>query len=140
MSIIVSNTGPLISLERLSGGFDLLKKLYSRIIIPPAVLQEISTKYKNPEDFLFTHQINNFLFVESPHTLLTDIPLHSGEVEAISLAYERQLPLLIEEHDGRKAAKEKGLQISGIAGQIFKSHQQKIITAQEGHCAYTSTL
>lgn len=69
--------------------------------------------------------------MEPPNVLLTDIPLHPGEVEAISLAHERQLPILIEEYDGRNTAHAKGLQVSGIAGQILKGRHQKIITTRE---------
>jgi predicted nucleic acid-binding protein len=131
LNIIVSNTGPLISLEHLSGGFDFLRKLYSKIIIPPAVLQEVSVRYDSPEKFFEAHRISDFLTVQSPKVLLNDIPLHAGEIAAISLAYEQQLPLLIEEYDGRQAAQDKGLQISGIAGQIFKAHDQRTISTRE---------
>ncbi len=139
MNSIVSNTGPLISLEHLSGGFNFLRKLHCQIIIPPAVLQEVSVKYDTPEEFFEVHQISDFLIVQSPKVLLTDIPLHVGEIAAISLAIEQQLPLLIEEYDGRQAAQDKGLQISGIAGQIFKAHYQKKISTREA-VAYMDQL
>ena len=35
---IVSNTGPLISLEKLSHGYDFIRQLYEKLVIPPAVL------------------------------------------------------------------------------------------------------
>jgi len=40
MPDVVSNTGPLIALAGISQ-FDLLRKLFGRIIIPPAVHDEI---------------------------------------------------------------------------------------------------
>ena len=45
---VVSNTGPLISLERMEGGFDFAKKLYQSIYIPETVLKEVSYHYPSP--------------------------------------------------------------------------------------------
>jgi len=39
---IVSNTGPLISLEKLQQGYDFIRQLYDTIIIPPSVLDEVA--------------------------------------------------------------------------------------------------
>jgi hypothetical protein len=39
---IVSNTGPLISLEKLRQGYDFIRQLYDTIIIPPGVLDEVA--------------------------------------------------------------------------------------------------
>ena len=36
----VSNTGPLISLEKLNHGYDFIQRLYEKVIIPPAVLDK----------------------------------------------------------------------------------------------------
>ena len=40
--LIVSNTGPVISLEKLSNGFDFIRKLYDKIILPEEVLKELA--------------------------------------------------------------------------------------------------
>jgi hypothetical protein len=32
----VSDTGPLISLEKVSGGFSLLRSLFDRVLVPPS--------------------------------------------------------------------------------------------------------
>jgi hypothetical protein len=37
----VSDTGPLISFEKLPDGFSVLKALFSKLSIPPEVLQEL---------------------------------------------------------------------------------------------------
>jgi predicted nucleic acid-binding protein len=57
--------------------------------------------------------------------------LHGGEVQAIQLAQELALPLLIEETVGRWVAQRLGISISGIAGQIITAFRHGIITAQE---------
>jgi predicted nucleic acid-binding protein len=43
------------------------------------------------------------------------------------------LPLLIEETIGRHIAKNLGIPISGIAGQIIKAFQQEVISATEAY-------
>ena len=57
--------------------------------------------------------------------------LHVGEAQAIQLARELALPLLIEETVGRRVAQGLGISISGIAGQILKAFRQGLLTAQE---------
>lgn len=42
MRHIVSNTGPLISLEKLNQGYAFIRRLYDKVLIPPAVLQEVA--------------------------------------------------------------------------------------------------
>jgi predicted nucleic acid-binding protein len=39
--LIISNTGPLITLEKLSDGYGFIRKLYDRMLIPPTVLEEL---------------------------------------------------------------------------------------------------
>jgi predicted nucleic acid-binding protein len=39
---IVSDTGPLISLEKLSDGYSFFRLLYAKILIPFSVLEELS--------------------------------------------------------------------------------------------------
>jgi predicted nucleic acid-binding protein len=69
--------------------------------------------------------------VSQPHELPEAERLHEGETQAIQLALELQLPLLIEETVGRRVAQSVGLQISGIAGQIIKAFRQSIIAAAD---------
>lgn len=58
--------------------------------------------------------------------------MDEGERQAIQLALNTKLPLLIEEEAGRKAAYDLGLQISGIAGQIWKGFRSDILNANGG--------
>lgn len=38
---IVSDTGPLISLEKITGGYRFIRCLYDRLVVPPAVMDEL---------------------------------------------------------------------------------------------------
>jgi len=133
--IIVSNTGPIISLEKLDEGFEFIRKLYDQIIVPEAVLEELAgDRFSFAAEYLYVHEIDNLLDIR-PVFEISDIPeihrLDRGEKQAISLAYQLGLPLLIEETMGRQIASSAGIQISGIAGQIIKAFKENLILRDE---------
>jgi hypothetical protein len=63
--------------------------------------------------------------------------LDKGEREAIRLALELELPLLIEEEAGRRVARELGLHISGIAGQLLKAVREEEISGDDASSKLT---
>ena len=132
---IVSNTGPLISLEKLRQGYDFIRQLYDTIIIPLGVLDEVAEgQFATPHAYLQHYGIVDVIEVHSVsrHEQLPEAArLHVGEAQAIQLAQELALPLLIEETVGRRVAQRLGISISGIAGQIITAFRHRIITAQE---------
>ncbi len=134
-SIILSDTGPLISLEHLSEGYTFIRKLYSQIIIPQSVLDELTFDLVTTgESYLSRYGIEDLVEVQSVEEIaqINGIQrLDLGEQEAITLALELDLPLLIEETLGREIASAAGIQISGIAGQIIKGFRESIIDKAE---------
>ena len=133
--IIVSDTGPLISLEKITDGYDFIRKLYDKIIIPSAVIKEVAEGgYSDPLDYLEAYNIEDLIEIKTVQNI-SNIPdierLDEGEKEAISLAYQLNLPLLIEETMGRRIAQSANIHISGIAGQIMKAYKHKIIKKKE---------
>lgn len=132
---VVSDTGPIISLEKLTGGFQFICKLYDEVIIPTAVLEELAHgEFESGEAYLSHYHAADILTIKrvSSFDLQTETShLDEGERQAIQLAFNEELPLLIEEHAGRETAQKLGLHISGIAGQLNKAFQQDLITAEE---------
>jgi uncharacterized protein len=131
---IVSNTGPLISLEKLYRGYDFMRQLYDTIIIPASVLNEVAEgAFAHPHAYLQHYGIVDLIEVHAV-SLNERFPeaarLHIGEAQAIQLALELALPLLIEETLGRRVAQSLDIPISGIAGQIIVALGRGIITAQ----------
>ncbi|MGB3779125.1 MAG: hypothetical protein WA960_12255 [Tunicatimonas sp.] len=60
----VSDTGPLITLEKLPDGYQFIRKLYDAIIISPAVLEElIQGQFKNAKAYLSHYGIIDFIEV-----------------------------------------------------------------------------
>lgn len=138
ISSLVTDTGPLISLERLDGGYAMMRRMYRRIVAPPAVLKEIVFGQSiTSQLYLERYQIADFVYEQAPNSLQQGIPwqndLHIGELEAISLAQQLQLPLLIEEAVGRRVAQELHIPFSGIAGQVLKAKRLSILTRQESY-------
>jgi len=132
--VIVSNTGPLISLEKLEDGYGFIRKIYREILIPPKVAEEISEGYENFGAYLDCYQITDLILIKQV-TGLAEIAglenLDEGEIEAISLAAESGLELLIEETMGRSIALNAGIKISGIAGQIGHAFNTGLISKEE---------
>ena len=136
MKRIVSDTSPLISLEKIDGGYTLFRQLYDRVLVPPAVLRELAAgPFENEEAYRSHFGIDDLLQVEMPERSERDKTEHldPGEREAIALALECDLPLLIEEEAGRTLARELGIRISGIVGQILHAVREEIIGADRAN-------
>ena len=129
MNIIVSDTTALINLARGDLLF-LLNNLFKTIYVPKAVYEELIVK-----DDLVSLRVNRFKKIEVKE--ITDInifekvkksKLDLGESEAITLALELDLMLIIDERKGRKVAQSYGLNIVGVLGLILENYRQKFIT------------
>jgi predicted nucleic acid-binding protein len=133
---IASDTGPLITLEKLSDGYRFIRLLYDRLIIPHAVLEELTQgQFVSPQAYLKHYGVEDLLEVVDVGRADLEIPrgelLDTGEREAIHVALKLGLPLLIEKEAGRECARSLGLQISGIAGQIVKAFRAGLIAGLE---------
>jgi predicted nucleic acid-binding protein len=133
---IVSDTGPLISLEKLPGAYRFIRLLYDRILIPPAVLEELAHgQFEQVEDYIAHFGIADLLEVRTPPSSVA-LPetkrLDRGERQAIQLAQVEKLPLLIEEEAGRQVARSLDIPISGIAGQVLKAVRHDVLSAEDG--------
>jgi predicted nucleic acid-binding protein len=132
---VVSDTGPLISLEKIENGYKFIQQLYGKIFVPEVVTKELyQGEFVNWSDYKSYYNIGGFLKIIDKELTILEIlkELDKGEQQAIQLAYNLKLPLLIEEEKGRKIAKQLGLKFSGIAGQIIKAHRENIICADDG--------
>lgn len=135
--VLVSDTGPLISLESLPTGFQWIRSILDRLIIPPTVLDEVAHPYEGRQAFLEETGLRRLIEVRRPETLSRKTlasewhVLDEGEQEAIALARELEYPLLIEETAGRRVAKSLGCEVSGIAGLIDRARQDDFLSFAE---------
>ena len=118
MPNVVSNTGPLIALAQIDQ-FDLLRRLFGKIIIPPAVRAEIqdelSVAAMTAADWITVQPAQDALAAR----LLRE-ELDAGESEAIILAKELDVALvLIDERAAARKARALGLRVIGTLGVLL---------------------
>ncbi|MCG8329252.1 MAG: DUF3368 domain-containing protein [Chitinophagales bacterium] len=128
--IIVSDTTALSNLIQINK-LQLLQHLYSEVIIPTSVYDElyvlvdleIITKEILDQDWIIIRSVKN---TEQVNDLLKVLDI--GESEAIILAQELKADyLLIDEKEGRLIATKKRMKIIGTLGILLKAKQKNLI-------------
>ena len=128
MRKVVSNTTPIISLL-IVNKLEVLKKLYSEVIIPNEVFLEIEAG-KNKDYYVDLTKIEwiKIAKIKNEKSLLFFLDLDKGEAEAIVLANEIDADLIIlDETLGRFHAKHIGLKVTGTIGILLKAKETGII-------------
>jgi len=112
--MIISDSTTLIILLDLKR-VDLLSNIFDKVFIPHSVYDEIS--FKNN---IVLPTFIEIIYIKDSELLhsLNDI-LDIGESEAIALAKEKDLPLIIDEKKGRKIAKNLDIKIIGLLGILY---------------------
>ena len=121
--VAVSNSTPLIALSKI-GKLNLLHEYFDQISIPKAVYNEVvvnggllyGAKEVAEADWIIVENVGNSLAVES-----LSVYLGAGESEAIVLAKEMDCLLIIDDGDGRKAASNMNMDITGTVGILSKA-------------------
>ena len=134
MAAVISDASVLISLAS-ANHLELLRSLYGTVIIPGIVAREIlgasgQLPGSNAVNAALTQQ---WIALTEPqnHSLIMALSdtLDVGEAHAIALAAETPGSLLlIDETDGRAAAKNLGVRVTGTIGVLVRARQ-------EGHLA-----
>lgn len=128
--IVVSDTGPLISLEKLPDCAALAHRLFDQILVPQSVLDELTEGFETPADYLSSKGLLGIVQVRTvTHRIEASRlgRLHAGEIDAISLAIELNLPLMIEEQEGRRVADALGVRFSGLARElVVAAHEARL--------------
>lgn len=129
--IVVSNTSPLTSLA-IIGKLDLLRLLYGRVHIPPAVREELGQGPEWPGQsavrearWIVTHRVADPALVA-----VLEAELHSGEAEAVALANELHCDLvLLDEAETRRVAERLGLKQTGAVGVLLEAKRRGLVQA-----------
>lgn len=131
MESIVSDTTTLIILGKLHR-YDLLENLFDKIYIPNEVINEVSKKSDGVYDEIMAHVLFEIKQISNLRLLkVLDGVLDRGESEAIVLAKELNLILLIDEKKGRNIAKNMGLEIIGLLGILILNVKKEKISKNE---------
>lgn len=123
--MIVSDAGPLIAFARI-GRLDLLHRVVGEIFIPGAVYEELVVKGRGRPG---AREIEESTWI-SRHTVNQEPAafsrrLHAGQLNAITLARHLGVQLLIDEHLGREAAQEQGVDIVGSLTGACRSEEAR---------------
>jgi len=115
--IVVADTTPINYLV-LIGYPSVLRDLFQQVILPRAVFQELQSPQAPDEIRVWCASVPDWCRVESVTAVPADLMhLGAGEREAIALTEQLTADLLlIDEGRGRRAARQRGLPITGTIG------------------------
>jgi predicted nucleic acid-binding protein len=117
MAVVVSDTTPLHYLI-LIGQVSVLEKLYRRVIVPPAVLQELAHPAAPPAVSAWAKSPPAWLTVQAPESIPARFDnLDFGERQALALAKEIQADfVLLDDKAARRLAESEALKVKGTLG------------------------
>jgi predicted nucleic acid-binding protein len=116
LSVVVSDTSPLHYLI-LCGAETVLPRLFSQVVIPPTVFQELQQPNTPAPVRQWAASLPVWATVQTPKTLNLSLDVDAGELEAICLACEiKASAVLMDDRAGRSAAIHCGLAVIGTIG------------------------
>jgi predicted nucleic acid-binding protein len=116
---VVSDSTCLIGLERIDR-LALLPDLFDPILIPPAVDHEFGRTLS----WLQIKRPSN-----SALTVSLELIVDAGEAEAIALAYETEVLLVLDDRPARAVARHLGIRIVGTIGILLRAKHFGLIDA-----------
>jgi len=126
---VVSNTSPIMNLA-IIGELSLLRDQFGEVLIPRAVLEELRVEEDLPgsqsvRDALKSGWIRMQTVDHYPLVKAMQRDLDKGEAEAIALAIQLNADwVLLDEREGRKAAKSMELKVVGVLGVLLKAQRE----------------
>ena len=123
-SAIVINTGPILALIAATGDLSLLPKLYSRVIVPREVCDEVlangGTMFGATE-FASADGLERRTEAVVIGSFLSQL-LDRGEASVVQLAISEGIETVcIDEHLGRRVARLNGLRVTGSLGILIRA-------------------
>ena len=123
--VVVADTGPLIALARI-GRLGLLRRLYGRVVVPPAVHTELAIDSNRPGAKVLAGVFAaGWIAVETVMDASVRVeldqllgPRRSGGDRA-RRAGRHPLPLLIDDARGRRTARARGIPVVGVVGVLL---------------------
>lgn len=126
-SAIVINTGPILALIAAIGDLSMLPMLYSRVIVPREVCDEVlangGTMFGAAE-FAAADGIERHALPVELGTFLSQL-LDRGEASVVQLAINEGIATVcIDEHSGRRIARLNGLRVTGSLGILIRAKRE----------------
>lgn len=128
--IIVSNTSPITNLAAI-GQLDLLHRVFDRVVVPDAVVQELTAGgigWPGAVELAQAEWIHVQAVQDRNLADALRLELDQGEAAAIVLALQTGAELvLLDEQAGRAAARYLGLEVMGVVGILLRAKQRGYI-------------
>jgi predicted nucleic acid-binding protein len=125
--VVIADSSPLHYLVDI-GHTEILPTLFSRVVIPPQVADELTHPHAPQTVRAFMAQTPSWLEIRVPANMENIARLDLGERAAISLACEMRPDfLLIDERLGRQAAIARNLVVIGTLGVLERAANQGLI-------------
>lgn len=125
--IVVTNTSPLIALDRI-GKIKLLPELFGKMIRPSSVRQEIQEGLELGYPANLVDDADWLQTVEDPPEMVLRKELGAGETAAIALAVREHADLiLLDDLAARLVAEELRLNVMGTLGILLAAHTKKMV-------------
>ena len=125
--IVVADAGPLHYLILL-GRSDLLRTLFSEIVIPQAVRKELEHASAPVEVRDWIASPPQWARVVAASSTDASLPVGAGEREAIALALELKADLLVvDDKKARRVAQEHGITVAGTLGILRVAHDRGLV-------------
>lgn len=133
MILVVADTSPLNYLVQI-GCEELLPGLYDRILVPRAVIEEL-THASTPaavRDWLASEpKWLEIREIQEPHSPAL-AGLGAGEAEAIQLAQQEHADLLLmDERKGASLAQRQGLEVTGTLGVLLQAARRRLVVLDD---------
>ena len=127
MTLIISDSTTIITLLNIDR-LDVLSNIFSLVYIPQKVYEEIviDEKIVLDKDFFVVKEVGD----KKLYKLLLR-SLDAGESEAIVLAKEMGLSLIIDEKKGRKIATNFGINIFGFVGLLILNYKNGLLSRED---------
>jgi predicted nucleic acid-binding protein len=126
LKAIVTNTTPLIALTAATDSLDVLKFLYSRVIVPLEVQTELRAAGSHAVGVKALNEAT-WLDCQTSEVMVSSYlanTLDRGEAATIQTALNLNVPLVcIDEAVGRRVARLSGLTLTGSIGVLLKAKQ-----------------
>jgi len=131
VTTIVSDTSP-INYLCLIGAVDILPRLFDKVLIPTSAFSELNHARAPELVSRWLADMPPWVKVQQPSHLQDHLGLDPGETEAISLALELSISvILMDERRGRLAAKKCGITAIGILNILDTADRRGYLNFEE---------
>lgn len=125
--MVVSDTSPLNYLVLIQA-IDVLPRLFDRVVIPPAVLDELRHPNSPADVQRWAAAPPAWLDVQAPSQADPALQLGAGETAAIALALELSADqFLVDDRQARTAAAARGLAVAGTLGVLLAASARSLV-------------